>query len=109
MTFLYSYLKTSRECVKINNMQSTFEIILSRIPQRSLWSMLVSIFLNNLFLFIKKSDLCNFADDSTIPAICKDLHHLIHILIEQSENAIAWFHNNNMIVNPGKFQPLILI
>ena len=71
--------------------------------------MLVNIFLNNLFLFIKKSDLCNFADDSTIPAICKDLHHLIHILIEQPENAITWFHNNNMIVNPGKFQPLILI
>lgn len=59
-------------------------------------------------MFIKKSDLHNFADDNTRSAFGRFLDPLIHILTEEFENAIVWLHNNNMIVNPGKFQVLFV-
>ena len=59
-------------------------------------------------MFIKKSDLDHFTEDNTITTFCKDLDPLIHIPTEESESAIAWFHNNNMIVNTGNFQALIV-
>ena len=47
------------------------EIILG-IPQRSiLGPILFNIFINDLLLFIKETDICNFADDTTLYACGK--------------------------------------
>ena len=50
----------------------------------------------------------NFADDNTISAFSKDLQEFIKRLEDASERAIKWFTNNCMIVNPGKFQSIII-
>ena len=50
----------------------------------------------------------NFADDSTISAFSKDLQELIKKLEDASECAIKLFTNNCTIVNPGKFQSIII-
>lgn len=83
LTFLYSYLKRRKKCVKINSMQSYF-----RGTSRSiLGSLLYNIFLNDLFLFVKKNRL---AGDNTISAFRKGLDPLIHIVAEESENTISY-------------------
>ena len=67
VTFLNSHLKDRKQNVRINNIFSEFQNILSGVPQCSILGLiLVNIFLNDLFLCIKKSDLHNFVDANTI-------------------------------------------
>ena len=66
------------------------------------------MFLNDLFLCIKQSALHNFADDNTITATCNTLTGLLKTFDEESESAVSWFKQNEMIVNADKFQAIIL-
>ena len=109
VTFLNSYLKDWKQNVTINNIFSAFQNILSGVPQSYiLGPILFNIFLNDLFVCIKKSDLHNFADDNTIPATCNTLTGLLETLEQESESAVGWFKQNEMIFNAAKFQVVIL-
>ena len=109
VTFLNLYLKDRKQNVRINNIFSAFQNILSGVPQGSiLGPILFNIFLNDLFLCIKKSDLHNFTDDFTITATCNTLTGLLKTLERESESAVSWFKQNEMIVNADKFQAIIL-
>ena len=67
VTFLFTYLKQRKQKVSVNSISSLFEIILSCVPQGSIPSpILFNIFLNDLCLWLKNSDLHNFADDNAI-------------------------------------------
>ena len=71
VTFLNSCLKDREQNVRINDIFIAFQNILSGVPQGSILGPIVfNIFLNDLFLSIKKSYLHNFADDNTITDTC---------------------------------------
>ena len=109
VTFLNSYLKDPKKNVRINNIFSAFQNIVSGVPQSSiLGPILFNIFLNDLFLCIKKSGLDNFIDDNTITATCNTLTELLKSLEQESESAVGWFKQSEMIVNADKFQAIIL-
>ena len=110
LTFLYSYLKRRKQGVKINDTESLYQILLSGVPQGSiLGPVLFNLFINDLFLFIKEADLANFADDNTLYVSKKNLAEVLEVLERECETAINWFKENNMIVNPDKFQTMIII
>ena len=51
--YIYSYLKSRKQGVNLNNIKSTFEEIISRVPQGSIVRpTLLNIFLNGFFYFI---------------------------------------------------------
>ena len=52
--------------------------------------------------------LAYFADDNTLSAFAKSVSELIHILQSESNLIIDWFQKNKMIVNPDKFQAIIV-
>ena len=66
------------------------------------------IFINDLLLFINEEKLANFANDNTIYVAKRDLNELLRLLENESEKAIKCFSDNNMIVNPKKFQTIIM-
>ena len=64
--------------------------------------------INDLFLFILIASVHNFADDSTLSAFGENVSKLINILQGESEVITDWFKKNQMIVNPDKFQVIII-
>lgn len=65
-----------------------------------------NILVNDLFLCLIETDLQNFADGNTISVAGKSNKELINILDKESRLAVGWFEENNMLVNPDKFQAI---
>ena len=83
--------------------------MLSGVPQGSiLGPILFNIFLNDLLSTLKLSDLFSFADDNSILTTADNIDHFFLTLKHESELAVKWFKENHMIVNPDKFQAMIL-
>ena len=109
VTFLHNYLKHRKQSVKINNISSFFRTILSGVPQGEILGPIqFNIFINDLFLWLTKSDLHDFVDDNTIAVTCKNLNDLLRTLEKESESELDWFKNSSMIANPDKFQAIIM-
>ena len=109
ITFFYSYLKRRVQCVKINEICSTSKTLLSEVPQGSiLGPILFNIFLNDMITIFNKTDIYNFADDNTLSVIAENRDEILNVLCQESELAVNWFKENSMIVNPDKFQSMIL-
>ena len=68
---------------------------------------LFNCFFNDFFYFTEKTSVHNFEDDNTISMFKETIKNLIAFLETQSNTATAWFQNNKMMVNPGKFQGII--
>ena len=67
-----------------------------------------NIFINDIFVFVEKSEICNFAGDSTVYSCGKDIAKIKEDLICTMKNVLKWFMLNSFKVNPGKFHFRIL-
>ena len=67
LTFIFSYLNRENKSVQINNTYGIFQLLLSCVPQGLILSVILfTLFINDLFMYIKNFDLHNFADENTI-------------------------------------------
>ena len=60
------------------------------------------------FILLKMQAFTIFADDNTLSMFEETIQNLIALLENESNTAIEWFQNNKMMVNPGKFQAIII-
>ena len=95
--------------VKLGSAKSDWISILSGVPQGSILGPLIfNIFINDLFLFIKRSDICNFADDNTLYKCGPNLSKIFKCIEEDMVNTLTWFKVNSLKANPKKFQFMVL-
>ena len=60
-----------------------------------------------IFLFIKRTNLCNLADDNTIYSCNINLQTILKDLKYDMQSILKWFKVNSMKSNPKKFQFMI--
>ena len=70
--------------------------------------LLFNIFINNLFLFIEKCTLYNYADDNSMSHSSSTLQGVLSSLLNDCKIAVEWFGNNGMKAKPTKFQFMVL-
>ena len=107
VSLLESYLSNRKQQIKINSILSSWADIQKSVPQGSiLVTLLFNVFINDIFYFIHKSNLYNYADDNTLSFHSPDYEKDISVLQEESDILIKWFSFNCMQANPEKFQAI---
>ena len=105
VSLLQSYLSNRKQQIKVNGILSSWADIQKGVPQGSiLGPLLFNVFINDIFYFVKKSSLYNYADDNTLLFSNPDHGSLISTLESESQLLIDWFKVNKMQANPDKFQ-----
>ena len=67
--YIYSYLSNRKQFVRINDVDSSVQNVISRVPQGSIvGSTLFNCFFNDFSYFIDKASVRNFADDNPLSA-----------------------------------------
>ena len=109
LNLISNYLSHRKQRTKIGSSYSDWYEIVRGVPQGSiLGPLLFNIFINDLFLFIEKANICNFADDNSIYSCTKNLRTVLKNLKHDMINVSKWFKVNSMKANPKKFQFMIL-
>ena len=77
LLLISDYLARRKQRTKIGSSYSSWHGITRGLPQGCLLRpLLFNIYINDLFLFIRKSGICNFADDNTLYSVGKTLKML---------------------------------
>ena len=67
LRYINSYLDNRKQCVHINNINSSFNYIISGVPQGSVVGpILFNAFFNDFFFFMQHATVHNFAEDNIL-------------------------------------------
>ena len=109
LKLLYNYLQGRVQRVKLNSNYSEWRDVIKGVPQGSvLGPLLFNIFLNDIFLFLDKSEICNYADDNTIWTKGQKINTIIPILESEISTLNKWFKDNCMLLNEEKCKYIII-
>ena len=94
LSFIESYFTNRKQRTKIGDSFSKYQRIITGVPQGSiLGPLFFNIFINDLFLSIDKSTLCNYADDNTLYTSGNDANTVINKLKQDfSKIMVPWFY-----------------
>ena len=109
LNLLLDYLSFRKQRTQVGSAYSKWSNVRRGIPQGSiLGPLLFNIFINDIFMIIEQSDICNFADYNTFYSCEKSLTDIKENLVSDTKSILNWFRFNSLKANPGKFQFMIL-
>ena len=108
-TLITNYLRDRKQRIILGNSRSEWTELFKGAPQESILGPLIfDIFLNDIFYFVSKGDLYNYADDNCISVSHQNISVLSKHLENETRVMVEWFAENSMKANAEKFQGLIL-
>ena len=108
-TLIASYLRDRKQRIKLGSSRSEWTETFKGVPQGSILGPLIfNIFLNDIFYFVSKGDLYNYADDNCISVSHKDIRLVSAELENETQIMTKWFADNSLKANVDKFQGIIL-
>ena len=79
------------------------------VPQGSILGLLLfNVFINDMFHFMEKCTLYNYADDNSMSYASLNVTDVLSCLKRDCDNAVKWFEVNGMQANPSKFQFMVM-
>ena len=108
-SFIKSYLTNRNQRCKIGDSLSEWEGILAGVSHGYILEpLLFNIFINDIFLYIENSDLCNYADDNTHYTSGDSLSIIEKKLKADFLRISEWFHESFMALNSDKCHFMVL-
>ena len=109
LNLIYNYLTDLKQRTKISFSYSEWYDIIRGVPLGSILDLLFfNLLINDLLLFIERTNICNFSDDNTIYSCNINLQTILKNLKYDMQNILKWFKVNSMKPNRKKFQLTIL-
>ena len=103
LELIYSYLNERKQRVKVNGSFSVWKESTKGVPQGSvLGPLLFNIFINDIFFLVNDTEVCNYADDTTIFACDSDVSNVQYKLEADASLLSKWFVDNHMKLNDAK-------
>ena len=103
LRLIHSYLSERRQRLKINGSFRAWKERKIGVPQRSvLGPLLFNLYINDLFMFVKDAQICNYVDETTIYACDSNIEHIIKTLESDALKIAEWFPRNCMKLNEDK-------
>ena len=108
LKILRDYLTNRKQRAKVDSFYSSWEKILSSVPQGSIVGpILFNIFMCGMFLILKTIGFTGYADDNTPFVVRENTTNVIRVLEDIGKNLIKWFSDNQMKLNTDKCHVLL--
>ena len=108
LKLINSYSSKRRQKIKINDVYSSWSEIIFGVPQGSIRGpLLFNIFIWDLFMFLHKHGIANYADDSTPYSRGIGIHNIISDVEQASDILSKWLTDNYLKPNMGKYHILL--
>ena len=110
LLFVHNYLDSRKQRVRVIGSFSMWTKTFLGVPQGSVLGLLLSnIYLNDLFLFLEETEVCNYADDTTIFTCGPNVENVVAKLENDALALSEWFPSNLMKLNEDKCHLMILL
>ena len=88
LNLLLDYLSFRKQRTKVGSAYSKWSKIRRGIPQGSIGPLLFNIFINDIFMIIEQSDICNFADGNTLYSCGERLTEIKENLVSDTKSIL---------------------